>query len=72
MGVFFADKFRRWLPDSFIFAIILTVIAAIFSIFVMDTTPVKVLGAWYKGFWMLLKFGMQVLLTLATGYAFAI
>ncbi len=72
IGVFFADKFRRWLPDSFIFAILLTIIAAAFAFIVMDTTPIKLAQAWYKGFWMLLQFGMQVLLTLATGYAVAI
>ena len=29
IGTFFAERFRRWLPDSFIFALILTLIAAV-------------------------------------------
>ncbi len=72
IGSFFADRFRRWLPDSFIFAILLTFIAAILAMMIVETTPFRIVQAWYKGFWMLLKFGMQMVLILATGYAIAI
>ena len=72
IGTFFADRFRKWLPDSFIFALILTVIAAVWALVAMDVGPAKVAQAWYKGFWMLLKFAMQMVLILVTGYAIAI
>lgn len=72
IGTFFADRFRRWLPDSFIFALILTLIAAIWALFAVDVGPVKIAEAWYKGFWILLKFAMQMVLILVTGYAIAI
>ena len=72
IGTFFAERFRRWLPDSFIFALILTVIAAVWALFAVDVGPVKIAEAWYKGFWMLLKFAMQMVLILVTGYAIAI
>jgi short-chain fatty acids transporter len=72
IGTFFADRFRRWLPDSFIFALILTLIAAIWALFSMDVGPVKIAEAWYKGFWSLLSFAMQMVLILVTGYAIAI
>lgn len=72
IGTFFAEKFRRWLPDSFIFALILTLIAAVWALFAVDAGPVKIAAAWYKGFWILLKFAMQMVLILVTGYAIAI
>ena len=72
IGTFFAERFRRWLPDSFIFALILTLIAAVWALFAVDVGPVKIAQAWYKGFWMLLKFAMQMALILVTGYAIAI
>ena len=72
IGNFFAERFRRWLPDSFIFALILTLIAAVWALFAMDVGPVKIAQAWYKGFWSLLAFAMQMVLILVTGYAIAI
>jgi short-chain fatty acids transporter len=60
------------LPDSFIFALILTLIAAVWALFSMDVGPVKIAEAWYKGFWSLLSFAMQMVLILVTGYAIAI
>jgi len=72
IGTFFADRFRRWLPDSYIFALILTLVAALWALFALDVGPVKIAEAWYKGFWILLKFAMQMVLILVTGYAIAI
>ena len=73
IGSFFADRFRRWLPDSLVFAILLTFLSAVLALIVVDgTTPTGVLDAWQKGFWDLLQFGMQMVLILATGYAIAI
>jgi short-chain fatty acids transporter len=72
IGTIFAERFRRWLPDSYIFALILTLIAAVWALFAVDVGPVKIAEAWYKGFWILLKFAMQMVLILATGYAIAI
>ncbi|MCA9753403.1 MAG: short-chain fatty acid transporter [Gemmatimonadetes bacterium] len=72
-GAFFADRFRRWIPDSFVFALLLTFMAGALALVVVDdVTPVGVLDAWQKGFWSLLAFGMQMVLILATGYAIAI
>jgi len=72
IGRFFAEKFRRWLPDSFIFAILLTFIAAILALLFADAKPFQIVQSWYKGFWLLLKFAMQMVLILVTGYALAI
>jgi short-chain fatty acids transporter len=72
IGRFFADKFRRLLPDSFIFAILLTFLAAIMAFMFVDAKPFGIVQAWYKGFWILLAFAMQMVLILVTGYAIAI
>lgn len=72
IGNFFAERFKRWLPDSFIFALILTLVATVWALFAVDVGPVKIAEAWYKGFWSLLGFSMQMVLILVTGYAIAI
>ena len=73
IGNFFADKFRKIIPDSFIFALILTFVTGILGMVIIDDlTPLKIVQAWYKGFWDLLQFAMQMVLILVTGYAIAI
>jgi len=69
LGEFFADKVRRWLPDSFSFAIILTFVAMIMALIITKTPPVDLLGHWYKGFWLFLQFSMQMALIVVLGYA---
>ena len=72
VGKLFADKFRRLLPESFIFAILLTFLAAILAMIWVDAKPFGVVQSWYQGFWSLLAFAMQMVLILVTGYALAI
>ncbi len=71
---------RSWMPDPFIFAIILTFIGIIIVLITLN--PVKYLGvkgtiefivykAWFGGFWKLLTFSMQMVLILVTGYVIA-
>jgi short-chain fatty acids transporter len=71
-GSIFADNFRKWLPDSFIFAILLTFIAGVLAFFWVDAGIFAIIKAWYGGFFNLLAFAMQMVLILATGYAIAI
>lgn len=73
IGCFLAEKFRRVIPDSFIFALLLTMLTGILALVIGDNiTPFKVVQAWYRGFWDLLGFAMQMTLILVTGYAIAI
>lgn len=72
IGSFFADRFKRWLPDPFVFAILLTIVTAVTAMVWVRATPVDVVSAWYEGFWILLEFGMQMVLILATGFAIAL
>jgi len=66
------DLVRRWLPDPFVFAVLLTIITAVTAMLWVGAGPVEVLTGWYDGIWMLLEFGMQMVLILATGYAIAL
>jgi short-chain fatty acids transporter len=66
------ESFKRWFPDPFVFAIVLTIATALAAMIGIGSTPVDVVSAWYDGFWMLLEFGMQMVLILATGYAIAL
>ncbi|GAB3738963.1 short-chain fatty acid transporter [Nocardiopsis nanhaiensis] len=61
----------RWVPDAFVFAIILSALVFGLALFVTDRTPIGLVGDWYGGFWDLLEFGMQMTLVLVTGYALA-
>ncbi|EKP95276.1 short chain fatty acids transporter [Thermaerobacter subterraneus DSM 13965] len=62
---------RRYLPDSFIFAILLTLVVYVMGLVFTDHGPYQLVLDWYGGFWNLLAFGMQMTLILVTGYALA-
>ncbi|MHA6344145.1 short-chain fatty acid transporter [Roseivivax sp. CAU 1761] len=61
----------RYLPDPFVFVLVLTLIAALAAMLVEGTGPLAVVGMWGDGFWSLLQFSMQMLLVLVTGYMMA-
>ena len=62
---------ERYLPDPYIFVLLLTIIAAVAAIAVERQTPLAVLRMWGDGFWNLLTFSMQMLLVLVTGFMLA-
>lgn len=62
---------NRFLPDPFIFCIILTIIVFIGAIPATGTDAMTVVGAWGNGVWNLLAFSMQMALVLVLGSAFA-
>jgi len=72
LGIILSGRFRRWIPDPFVFAILLTLLVGILSQVFTQATMIDTLRAWYQGFWNLLEFGMQMVLILATGYAIAL
>ncbi len=67
-----AEFIRRTLPDPFVFAVLLTIITGVAAVLWVGARPLEVLSGWYDGFWMLLEFGMQIILILVTGYAIAL
>jgi len=58
---------EKFLPDPYIFAILLTFFVVIISLIVTKTTPLNIIEAWYGGFWSLLTFSMQMAMILVTG-----
>lgn len=61
----------RYLPDPFVFVLVLTLIAAAAAMLFEGNTPQQVMRQWGNGFWGLLAFSMQMLLVLVTGFILA-
>ncbi len=72
IGEKFTDFFKKYMPDAFVFAIILTFITGISSLIILEIGIFEIINSWYKGFWTLLEFGMQMVLIIVTGYAIAL
>ena len=62
---------QRWLPEPFIFAILLTFVAAVIAMPVCHQTPIEVIEHWGGGVWNLLAFAMQMALVLVCGSTLA-
>ena len=62
---------QRWLPEPFIFAILLTFVAVAVAMPVCRQTPLEVIEHWGGGVWNLLAFAMQMALVLVCGSALA-
>ena len=62
---------QKYLPEPFIFAIILTFVAILVAIPVCDQSLVEVVTNWGSGVWNLLGFSMQMALVLVTGATLA-
>nr|CDQ34750.1 Short-chain fatty acids transporter [Virgibacillus halodenitrificans] len=62
---------ERYLPDPYIFVLLLTLVAAIAAMLVERQSPLTIMRYWGDGFWGLLSFSMQMLLVLVTGFMLA-
>jgi len=62
---------ERYLPDPYVFVIVLTLVAAVAAMAFERQTPLDIVRWWGNGFWSLLVFAMQMLLVLVTGYMLA-
>lgn len=62
---------QRYLPEPFIFAVLLTLLAGILAMPICHQTPLEVVEHWGNGVWGLLAFAMQMSLVLVTGAALA-
>jgi short-chain fatty acids transporter len=58
---------ERFLPDPYIFAIILTFVVFLVAMITTQSGPLTIVEAWYGGFWSLLAFSMQMAMILVTG-----
>jgi short-chain fatty acids transporter len=68
---FFTRIMQRWIPDAFLFAIILTFVVLIGGVVAEDRSVNQMIDYWGGGVWNLLTFSMQVILTLVTGHVLA-
>ena len=68
---------NRWLPDPFLFAIILTIVVFVAACIGTMQSPIEMIWAWGGrggtaiGMWNLLAFSMQMALVLVLGSAMA-
>jgi short-chain fatty acids transporter len=59
---FFVGLAERYLPDAFLFAVVLTLIAYVLTMIFVTTDIIGLIGAWYKGMWNILTFALQMAL----------
>src|SRR5208283_5458625 len=71
MTKFFTSLMRRYLPDPFVFAIVLTFLTLVLGMALQHKSPFQMVEYWGKGFWSLLAFTTQMATMLATGYVLA-
>lgn len=62
---------QRWIPDPFIFALLLSFLTYVMGILIARQSPWQMILHWQKDFWGLLAFSMQMALVLVTGHAVA-
>ncbi|MBI2955854.1 MAG: short-chain fatty acid transporter [Acidobacteria bacterium] len=68
---FFVRICERWMPDPFLFCVLLTALTFILALGLTPAGPVELVTHWYGGLWEILPFAMQMILILLTGYALA-
>ncbi|OJV64290.1 MAG: TIGR00366 family protein [Clostridiales bacterium 38-18] len=62
---------QNYLPDPFLFAVILTLIVFVAGMITTAAGPLEMVKSWAGGFWGLLSFSMQMALVLVTGHTLA-
>ena len=72
LGEKLTHLFLKYMPNSFVFAILLTFITALTAFLWLGATPIKIITSWYDGFFDLLAFAMQVVLIIITGFSIAL
>jgi len=67
----FVKYAERYIPDPYLYALILTFITAGAAFIWTPADAAKIASAWYDGIWAILAFAMQMALILATGVTLA-
>ncbi|WP_218352509.1 short-chain fatty acid transporter [Alteromonas lipotrueiana] len=67
----FVKLVERYLPDPYIFVLLLTLVVFGAAMLVEQQSPMMVFSYWGEGFWGLLTFSMQMLLVLISGFMLA-
>jgi len=72
LASFFTYFMRHYLPDAYLFAILLTFISAVLALIFTPADVMKVITTWGGGFYGIIAFAMQMILVLVTGYILAL
>jgi short-chain fatty acids transporter len=62
---------ERYIPDPYLYALILTFVTAAAAFIWTESDANKIVASWYDGIWAILAFAMQMALILSTGVALA-
>jgi short-chain fatty acids transporter len=63
---------ERWVPDSWVIAVVLTLVVALLAMILGGASPAVTLNAWGNGLWVLLPLTMQFTLMMVVAYACAV
>ena len=69
---FFTYVMRHYLPDAYLFAILLTLLSAVLALIFTPSDIMKVVQTWGDGIYGIIAFAMQMILILVTGYCLAL
>ncbi len=72
LASFFTYVMRHYLPDAYLFAILLTFLSAILALLFTKSDFMKMIVAWGDGVYGIVAFAMQMILILVTGHALAL
>ncbi len=72
LAQFFTAIMERYLPDAYLFAIILTLLAAVLAFVFSTQDVVKIITSWGDGISGIFTFTTQMILILVTGHALAL
>ncbi len=71
LAKFFTGIMQRWLPDAFLFAVLLTLVVFVSGVLFEQQSIMEMTQYWGNGLWDLLAFSMQMIFILVTGHALA-
>ena len=71
LGKFFSKVAKKYLPDAFIFAVILAIVVFVLGMVVEGSSFIEMTTYMGGGMWSFLAFSMQMVLILVTGSALA-
>lgn len=72
LGLAFTRWTERWIPDSWVIAVLLTLVVAFLSVTIGGASAATALNAWGDGLWALLALSMQFTLMMVVAYACAV
>lgn len=68
---FFVRLAERFFPNPFLFAVVLTLIAAMLATIFVTANPITLMDDWHNGSWGIPTFALQMALIVLTGYTVA-